>query len=352
MAVSRARRTTVLAASLVSIASLAPLGPLAAGVARAEGPAPAAAASVTLANQALAEGLALERAGKCAEAIPRFRSALAAATTAEAAFHLGVCEARTGALVSAIMDLDRAVVLARESQAADIERDAGAEADAVRKRAPTLVIAVPPSSRPISARLDGAVVAVAALGAPMPLDPGEHVVTVEFSAGQVEKKVRLAERDATRVVVEPPSAAIVAAPTAEATSNRLEYPEPPPRPAPPKEARTGARGNAVGWLFVSGAALAVGSGVLFWVLRGAEITKLEAGCPSHTDCDDGLRTHDTRGKVYTTTAVALFGIGAIGGAAGVGILLFGGKDAQTRGTAVLVPSALPGGGGAHLVGTF
>jgi hypothetical protein len=103
---------------------------------------------------------------------------------------------------------------------------------------------------------------------------------------------------------------------------------------------------------VSGAAVAIGSGALFWALRGAEITKLEAGCPSRTDCDDGLRVHDTRGKVYTTTAVALFGIGAIGGAAGVGILLFGGKDAQTRGTAIVVPSALPGGAAAHLVGAF
>jgi hypothetical protein len=352
VAVRRARRTSVVGAALIAIASFAPRGPLALRLARAEGPAPVAAANVALAKQALAEGLALERTGKCAEAIPRFRSALTAATTAEAAFHLGVCEARTGALVSAIMDLDRAVVLARESQAADIERDADAEADAVRKRAPTLVIAVPPSSRPISARLDGAVVAVAALGAPTPLDPGEHVITVEFPAGQVEKKVRLAERDATRVVVEPPSSAIVAAPIAEAMSNRLEYPEPPARPAPPKEASTGARGNAVGWLFVSGAAVAIGSGALFWALRGAEITKLEAGCPSRTDCDDGLRVHDTRGKVYTTTAVALFGIGAIGGAAGVGILLFGGKDAQTRGTAIVVPSALPGGAAAHLVGAF
>jgi hypothetical protein len=305
---------------------------------------------IATAKQWFAQGLKLEEAGSWKEALERFKRAAAIKKTAQIAFHIGLCEARSGALVSALVDLDRAASLARETHVPDVESAAQAEANDVRARVPTLQIDPPAGTTPVRVLLDGAVIALAMLRAPMPIDPGDHVVAVEFASGRAEKKVTAVERDAIKVPVEPPAPDSASTAAGPPPSHELEYPEAPPPKAAPPAPPSAARGKTAGFTLIGGSILAVVAGTVFWVLRGHEISALDDACPSRKGCDPSLKEHDTNGRIYSTVGIALFGVGAVTLAAGGGILIFGGGSPNA--TARLAPAALPGGGGAQVVGHF
>ncbi len=276
-----------------------PLG----GVARAQ-----TASEIATAKQWFASGLAHEEKGEFAAALELFRRAVQVKRTAQIVYHVGFCESRTGALVEAMVDLDGAAGLARAAHADDVVAAAQSELAEVKRRVPSLEVRVASDASPSRFLVDGSAIALSMLRAPMPLDPGEHTITIEFAAGgSTTRRATLAERDVKTLDVTAPAAE----PRAAAPANPpAPVPVAPvvPAPAPASERRS----STVEWVLIgAGAALAVGGASLIAVAHGKE-GSLNSSCPSHSDCDPSLESTYNTATTLNSVGIA---VGAVGLAA-------------------------------------
>jgi hypothetical protein len=84
-----------------------------------------------------------------------------------------------------------------------------------------------------------------------------------------------------------------------------------------------------------------------WVLRGNEISKLDAACgDGGKSCPPSASDDIANGRTYTALGVGLFALGAVSGGAGAALLLTG-KGEKTSGLRVS-----PAGRGVALSGAF
>jgi hypothetical protein len=310
------------------------------------------ASEIAAAKQWFADGLALENQAKWAEALDRFRRAQGVKHTPQIDFHVGLCEARSGDLVNAIVDLDRAVTSAREKGATDVQQAATTELADARSRAPTLEIDAP-AAKVQRVLVDGAAVATSTLGAPVPMNPGDHAVVVEFAEGRVEKHATLAEREAKKLAFDPPMAGAtpLASPTPTDTAPPDATPTSPP-PETPTSAPSSGSSKVLPWALVGvGGALVVG-GVVFFAMRQSEISTIDQSCPTRVHCDPSLQGDASSGQTYSTLSFVLGGAGLVAAGVGAGMLLFGDSGSTSTASARVVPTAAPGGGGAMVVGRF
>jgi tetratricopeptide (TPR) repeat protein len=275
------------------------------------------ASEITLARQWFADGRALEDKGDWAGALEQFKRAAQVKRTPQILYHLGLCASHTGKLVQAMVDLDAALTLARSGKVDDVVAVASAELAEVKKRVASVEIKVE-GKDPSRLVVDGQSVALAAIGTAMPLDPGEHTITVDLASGATAtKKVTLAEKDAQKLVLVPEGATTTPPPIVTA---------PPPGPAthpmpvePPKEAPASGGSSALGWgLVIGGAAVFAGGVTMFAVARG-KAGDLAAQCPEHKDCDPALESDYDSAKTLNTLGVVLGAAGVV--AAGVGVTL-------------------------------
>jgi hypothetical protein len=197
---------------------------------------------------------------------------------------------------------------------------------------------------------DGKAVALAQSQVPVPVDPGEHVVTAE-AKGHLEKRVAVtvgAEGDAKTVridALEPqpsPSPRPPSPPPAAATgSPSAATPGAPPRPSE-QASGSGLRVGGAVLLGVGVAAAAVGG--VMGSLALAKRDELDRACPSRTSCDPALRPvwREADGLALASTLEL-----AIGGAlavTGVVLLAIPRPSAKTE----LRVVARPAGGGLDL----
>ena len=309
------------------------------GRARAQSP-----SEIAVAQGWFNEGLALEGAGKWKEALERFRRVAAVKRTPQVDFHVGLGESHTGELVLALVDLGRALETARAQHVANVESAASAELEAVRARVPRLQLEIPRGATVQRATLDGRALATVALGEPIAVDPGPHTVTVSFPSGDATQKVTVEERALAKVVVEVPADAkpsVVAPPTPPAPAPA----SPAADPAHPSSPPSGSR-STIGWVLVGAGGAALVGGVVFWAMRGSEISALDDACGADRQhCPDSARSHYDAGKTDTVVSALLFGAGVA--AAGVGlVLLVGGSPGASKSEARITPLLGPGTGGA------
>jgi len=285
-----------------------------------------------MARQWFADGLAREEKGEFAPALELFRRAAQVKKTPQIVYHVGFCESRTAALVEALVDLGNAVTLARAAQMDNVVTAAQAELADVNKRIPTLDVRAQKGASPARFIVDESAIALSMLSTPMPLDPGEHTITIEFASGATAtKKETLLERDKKTIELGPSSTAASApAPTVSPTE-----PSPPPPPASPEAPEHAApSSSALPWVTVGvGGALLVGGGVLFVVARGKEST-LEQACPSRVGCAPSLRSTYDAAKTFNTVGLTL---GAVGiAAAGVGLSMVLARPSSSTSAALVV----------------
>ena len=147
-----------------------------------------AQAQITDAERAAArelfrEGDELQRAGKFAEALDKFQRAQQAFSAPTNMLRIAECDAALGRLVESAESY-RAIVrtpLPPGSPAAfqAAVDQAKAELSQVEPRVPKLVVQIEPANLPnAQMQIDGQHVPGALIGAPIPLDPGTHSVSV------------------------------------------------------------------------------------------------------------------------------------------------------------------------------
>ena len=267
---------------------------------------------IATAKQWFADGLAKEEKGDFAGSLELFKRAAQVKRTPQIVYHVGFCESRTGALVEALVDLESAVALARTARADDVVTAATAELADVQRRTPRVEVRPPEDTTPARFVVDGRSVALSMLRTPMPLNPGEHTVTVELATGaKATKSVTLAERDAIKVDLTPVESG-AAQPPAPVLVPSPERPAAPPLRSPEE------RGSStVPWILVGGgAAVAITGAVLMVVARGKE-GDLDEQCPAHKSCPSSLESDYDSAKTLNALGIGLGAVGIV--AAGVGV---------------------------------
>lgn len=247
-------------------AALAALGALAALVLGA-GPARAADPAEALFQRGV-DGMT---AGRYDEACPLLEQSYRRGPRPVRLFALAECEATRGRIAAAVRRYDEYLAL-HEALSPPARQQQGNRASWARSQqaalaphVPKLVVALPPGA-PADAvvTLDGAALAASAVGAPIPVDPGEHVLITRAPGGRpTELHVRLARDERRRVELE------VAPP-----SPGFDLP-----PAPTPTAPTSGRRTAA---YVTGGVGLAG------VLAGAVLGGLAAGEKGTVDTSCGL----------------------------------------------------------------
>ena len=313
-----------------------------------------------MAQDLVEEGRVLGKDGRWGDALERFRRAesLSHRTTPQLAFYVGYAEARVGKLVAASVDLRRAIELARSAGNDSVVKAAQAELPDLEARTPALVVTAGGKGQPRALSIDGGALDAAALGTPIPLDPGEHTVTVTFASGPVTRSVSLAERQRETLAVDAPEGAALAPPAGSAPVSPAALP-PADVGTPATTTTSGSTRKTLGVVGMGvGGATLVASGV-FYVLARSALSPVTSKCPSGGSCAVPVGSplpgdyDDARNK--QSIALVLAGVGAAVGITGVVLFATGGGGAGGTGssaTARLAPWVGAGGGGASLGGAF
>jgi hypothetical protein len=316
------------------------------------------ASGLKMAQDLVEEGRVLGQQGKWGDALERFRKAASVSpkTTPQLAFYVGYAEARVGKLVAADVDLRRAVELAQATSNEQVAKAARAELPDLEARTPGLTIVVNGSPTPVSLEIDGSPLGVAALGSPVPLDPGDHTIVVHFAAGSVTRHVALVERQRATVTLDAPQG--VAGAPLEGTASPGASP-PPASPAPQAAETRSGTGKLLSFVVIgAGGAALVTSGV-FYLLSRSALSPVTSACPSSpcvAPSGSPLPSDYRDAQSKQTIAIVLAAAGGVVAATGFVLLATGGSGAPSASSAAsnvhLAPWIGPGGGGAALAGRF
>jgi len=242
------------------LAALAGALVLAPTSARAE----ASSSEKKLAKEMMAEAIADEKAGKCADALEVLRQVIQIQETGDALLHLGECLSKTGKLAEALKTWEHAEDVARGDKDKATQQAVLPKLAAVRARIPAVALQIPPDVKAATIKIDGQAVELARTNVPIPLNPGEH--TIEATADDrvaFSTKVTLAEKESKVVVVALPSLS-----------------------APPVDAPAKGGGVPLGtWIAGGvGVAFAVG-GVVAFASAGSAASDGAAQCAKKASCD-------------------------------------------------------------------
>jgi hypothetical protein len=321
------------------LASWLALGPgLCAISARARGTEGATEDELAAARALFAEALKDEEAKRFVDALDKFQRVRAVRDTAQIEYRIGSCYEGLGQPAPAYAAYRQATVLGQdELKSADVVAAAVERVHALAKHLGWLSLTLPArASSDMQVRVDDAVMPLAALGDPIVLEPGPHVVTATaHDAAPYRSSIVLPEgaHVALTVALEPVPAPGSAGPlsaasgTQEVNTRRAEMPS-------SREETQDAGRRTVGWITVGGGgALLLGAGAV--ALAGAsDISTLNNNCPRGGQCAvpngsnemKDLESIRSRAVPETTVAIALGAAGLV--TAGLGAyLVLSSKDA-------------------------
>jgi len=304
------------------------------------------------AHRLFQEGREAIARGDYATGCPKFAESLRLVLRASTLLNLARCEEQAGHLRAALDHWNRGgALLDPGDERLDLARQRAADIEA---RLPLLTVrfgaGAPPSAE---VRVDGALLAPDDLGTPLPMDPGEHLVTLDIPGQpRQELPVDLAERDRKEVLL---GAGIAGSLTS----------------APGSPARAADRGGLprqtlgllIGGVGVAALTTAGVTGAIV-VARDAEIDRL---CASKSCNQEGYDLVQGNRTLLIVNAIA-WGVGIAGVGVGTWLLVTGGGDeatvktkakakarakarAKAPATAIHV-APLPGGGGLWLRRSF
>jgi hypothetical protein len=274
---------------------------LLAGVARADGP----DAAATMFDRGLADMQAQRYATACPEIAESYRLD----PHAGGLFTLAECESLWGKIASAVTDYDNFLDLVAHLPPHDRPKQEARAKIAAEKRAalsrevPSVTVSLD-AGIPVGStvKIDGRAVSSAKLDSSIPLDPGDHVITVEAPDGRTnEQRVSLARRDARAVALVLPALSV-----APGQSER-----------PAVTSDSGGARSTVMWVTGGVGAAAVVAGVVMGAIVVAEKSSIDSNCPTATTCAttaDANSANGARTLGWASTGILIGGGAAIGAA--------------------------------------
>lgn len=273
------------------------------------------------------EAVQLAKDGDFAAAADKFKASYALEPARGALQGLAMAEEKLGRVASAYARYRELVeVSARAGDDARV-KVARARLDALEPRLPKLIIEVTGQAPPgAELRLNGAPLAVAALGTPLPLDPGEQRLegtapngaTARATATLVEGQVARVSVSWSAPAADPASAGAASPPAAVAEG-------PGGRPS---EQRAGSLAT-VGWITAGAGVLIGAAGAYFYVKSGSTFDDVKAECDGNR-CPESARSLADEGKRDERIGQLGIILGSVALATGVSLVLLGPRDRARR----------------------
>jgi hypothetical protein len=237
-------------------------------------------------------------------------------------FTLAVCEAKWGRIATAAarysdyLSLYEQLTPTEKARQKDRPKQAKAQREALAPLVPELTLVLPPRApEGTVVQRDGAVVAEAALGVALPVDPGEHVLTTQARGGEItEIHISLGKGEKRHITLLVKEAKAAAPPPSDQG--------PRPAPAPPAPLVYGRRVGA----YVAGGVGA--AGLILGGVMGALTLGKKAAIQQHCNLGGDKRACDAEGFAAASDAKTLglvstvgFGVGIAGVGAAIALLV-------------------------------
>jgi hypothetical protein len=297
------------------------------------------------------------KSGDLKTACPRFAESHRFDPKVGTLLNLGNCYEKLGDLKGAQWAWQQGVNLAEATKDARVT-EARSRLDKLSARIPRLTIQLDkraPADTTITE--DEVELGAGSLNAPLPVNPGKHVVTATapgFAARTFE--VVLAEGEHKTVVVTPGESTRHAKPVASGTRSKAlptasDSHEPPAAESSPAEPKPGRSGRT--WSYVLGgvglAALAAGAATGLLIM--SKKNTVDAHCNADNRCDpQGMDASDI-GKILVPINTVAWIVGIVGLGGGTVLYLTSGSSSSSSKAQTLVPSPAAG-IGVQLGGVF
>jgi hypothetical protein len=264
-------------------------------------------------------------AGKFELACPGFKRAYQEDPRASTIFYLAECYEKWGRIATAAAHYDDYLAaydkISPSEQRDEREREelASARQQALNKKIPKIVLRIPfdaPASTKVLRRpLDGGPAIAVAIGVPLPIDPGEHVLTTEIPGrppGLTKFTIKAGEqRDIT---VEMPAASDTSSVKNDPIFTKAVK-MPKLNPGTPKR-------RIVAYSLVGVGAATIIGGVVTGAVTWGQKDTIDKGCKPDEPrtCNEGAVAAKETAKVSGLASTILFPVGAV--AAAIGVVLY------------------------------
>ncbi len=290
-------------------------------------PAHAQELTKTQARARFQEALALVAAGDYATAFDKLEQVASYKRTPQVVFYIGVCHENMGKLVMALGEYRIALADGKAAGSQDVVSEAKAAIAKLEPRIPLLTITKGKGADAATIMVDGKEVGDAAIGAPMPFDPGTRVVVAQAPSHKpFRQEVKLGQREKVSIEV-----------TLEKRGDGAEAPLPPAGEAPPPDTNeetsppkdgtvstedlADADSHTLAWLSTGIGVAGLGASAYFLSKRSQAISDLDEACGSNKNaCPASMKSTYDDGKQHTMLANVALGVGVVGVA--TGIILF------------------------------
>jgi hypothetical protein len=270
--------------------------------------APAFGDDPAAALEQLRNGYALKKAGRCADALPHFVESERLDPQPKTLLNMADCEDQLSDLVHAQQHAALARDLARQSGNEELLSIAEKQLAELDKRLPRLTLRVASDAPPnVVVSRDGTALGSVSLGVPLPINPGNHVVTVSAPGhADARYEIRLAEGAQQTLDVRAGAAQPTPSP-----------PSPEQAPVTPR-ASSGSLQKTFAWVSLGIGVVGVGVGSVFGVLAIKKNHDSNAGghCDS-TGCDATGKSLRNEALGDATISTVAFAVGLVAIAGGI-----------------------------------
>lgn len=264
-------------------------------------------ADPTTADALFRDGRRLLDEGRYDEACTKLAESQVQDPASGTLINLALCNQKRGKIATAWADYREAALLARRDGRAERAETAERKAAELERLVPHLIVRATRTPAGIEARWGNVRIGAAAFQTPIPVDPGEYVVSVS-APGYVpfSTTVTLVEAE-SRTVLIPDLVPLPPSPT---------EPSPSPRPTPSSSAAVSAKpedgasllpGLVVGGLGVVG----LGVGTFFGLSSLDAYSDAERACPTHQDCSETARSARDEAQTKAWVANVALGVGVV-----------------------------------------
>jgi hypothetical protein len=249
--------------------------------------------------------------------------------------NLAECEEHLGKIASARQHLQRALDLAK-AQGDDRVELARTRLAAIDKRVPRLTVTLASKVPGARIRRDDVDLGGGSIGSPLPVEPGEHVITV--SAPRHEDRsftVKLAEGEQQTLAVD-----VGAEAPADASS---------PAAASAESSQSSGSTKTLGFVTAGVGIAAIGAGTIFALIAMGDDSKSNETCDANNVCDPAGKDARDDARAAGNVATGFFIGGAVALATGVVLVLAAPSE---RKAARIVPLVSPSSAGLVVRGAF
>lgn len=253
-------------------------------------------------------------AKRYAEACPKFVASQKLSPALGTLLNLADCYEKNGQVASAWARFHEAIALAQRLGRADREKTARDRADKLEPR--LLKVTINARSPSVEVKIDGTPLDAAALGTPIPVDPGKH---------SVEATAKGKKPFATSIDVSDRSRALVVDIPALEDDAGTTTGSSPPTPPPPKEGEKEERGSGdtmriVGIVAIGVGVVGAGVGTYFGLRTSSLWSDAQSRCSANNECD--ARGVELAGDAKSSGNISTIAFIAGGALALGGVVLF------------------------------